>query len=185
MTTIRLVAALGLLCTVQVANAQDQGIRSELERSASTSDEEKLDYADTAQSEIGDTLRDATKMLEAARRDGDADRVQCLTSRLTSVRALQVVTDGAANAMRGAIENGQADKADHEFRKIAVALGKTRMLAAEAQQCDAGATVQPGETLIELLSELVSDEEAQGLLEQLELDQLDFGMDPPNVSPLL
>lgn len=185
MTTIRLLATLAALIGSGVAVAQDQGIRSELERSASTSDEEKLNYADTAQSEIDDTLRQANKMLEVARRDGDADRVQCLTSRLTSVRALQVVTDGASNAMRTAIENGQADKADHEFRKIAVALGKTRMLAAEAQQCDAGASVQPGETLIELLSELVSDEELQGLMEQLELDQLDFGMDPPDVSPIL
>jgi hypothetical protein len=87
--------------------------------------------------------------------------------------------------MKNAIESNLPDKADHEFRKVAVALGKTRMLAAEAQQCDSGSSVQPGETLIELLSELVSDNEIPGLLEQLELDQLDFGMDPPDVSPFL
>jgi hypothetical protein len=181
----RLLVPLFVLFTAQSALAQDPGIRSELERSASTSDEEKLDYADTALGEIDDTLRSVNKMLEVARRDGDVDRVQCLTSRLTSVRALQVVTDGAVSSMKNAIESNLPDKADHEFRKVAVALGKTRMLAAEAQQCDSGSSVQPGETLIELLSELVSDNEIPGLLEQLELDQLDFGMDPPDVSPFL
>ncbi|MFT4627792.1 MAG: hypothetical protein ACI8PZ_006479 [Myxococcota bacterium] len=180
---LRVFAILAGVLVAQPALAQDGGIRSELERSASTSDDDKLDYAETARTEIADTLRSVTKALEGARREGDADKIQCLTSRLTSVRALQVVTDGAATSMRSAIENGEAEKADHEFRKIAVALGKTRMLSAEAQQCDSGAGVQPGETVIELLSELLSDEEIVDLLEQLELDQLQFGMDPPDVSP--
>ena len=173
-----------LSAMVPLANAQD-GVRSEIERSANTSDAEKIEYAQTAQAEIGDALKQINKMLEAARREGDADKIQCLTSRHTSVRALQVVTDGATTSMEAAIANGESEKADHEFRKLAVALGKTRMLAAEAQQCDSGSSVQPGETLIELLSELVSDDELTDLLDLLELDQLDFGMDPPDVSPFL
>ena len=169
------------------AAAQDlPSMASEIERTAGMTNAEKRVYASSAGVEIGEALKQASRLLEGARKDSDADKVMCLTSRITSMRALGSVTDAATRVLGESIDRGDADRAAHEFRKIAVALSKTRVLMAESIQCDQGQKVQPGETLVDLLSGLVSEEELESILEQAALDGLDVGVyDPPEVSPFL
>jgi len=113
------------------------GVSGELERSASTSPKEKLEYASDSNSEMRDAVKTVSRMLESAKRDSNVERLQCLNSRLTSIRALVQVSEAAEMAMRGALSKGQQERADHEFRKIAVALTKSRQLLAEAERCTA------------------------------------------------
>jgi hypothetical protein len=186
MVTIRTVSVL-MLAWSAPSWAQDlPSMTSEIERTADTTNSEKQAYAASAMTEMGDTLKQVTRLIEGARKDSDAEKVMCLTSRISSVRALNSVTEAANRVLGEAIDRGDSDRAAHEFRKIAVALNKTRVLLAESIQCDQGQKVQPGETLVDLLSGLVSEDELESILDQAALDGLDVGLyDPPEVSPFL
>jgi hypothetical protein len=186
MVTIRTVSVL-MLAWSAPSWAQDlPSMTSEIERTADTTNSEKQAYAASAMTEMGDTLKQVTRLIEGARKDSDAEKVMCLTSRISSVRALNSVTEAANRVLGEAIDRGDSDRAAHEFRKIAVALNKTRVLLAESIQCDQGQKVQPGETLVDLLSGLVSEDELESILDQAALDGLDVGVyDPPEVSPFL
>ena len=166
------------------AFAQDPtGIASELERTAQTSPDEKLAYAEVSNKEIEEASKQVTKLLEAARRDSDLEGLQCLTSRLTSVRALGQVSTQAEATMKSALASGETERANHEFRKIAVAVSKTRILLAEAERCTTQTALVEGEgRLVEWTTSLVGD---QGEGEVWDLDALDVGNEPPDASPFL
>lgn len=190
-TSIRTrVAALGiaiallvpLFSVVGVVQAQDPtGITSDIERTATTSPQEKIGYAEASNQEIRDAEKTITRLLEQARKDADAEAIECLVNRLTSVRALLQVSESAETAMKDAIAAGIDEKANHEFRKIAVAVSKTRMLLAEAQRCASDQQVESGTTLVDWES-AIADEDDLG---DLEIDDFDIGLDPPQVSPFL
>lgn len=146
------VAALVFL-PLAVAVAQDTGdtgIESELERVAQTTDDEKAAYADAANTEIADAVRQIARLLETARRGGDSDEIQCVTSKLTTVRALQQVSQAATTAMNDAIAAAEPEKADHNFRKVAVARSKSRGLVGEAQRCSSDQAGGQGDSLTEV-----------------------------------
>ena len=186
MWVVRCVCVWVIASGMPVAAQDLPSMASEIERTAGMTDAEKRVYASSAGLEIGEALKQVSRLLDGARKDSDADKVMCLTSRITSMRALGSVTDAASRVLGESIDRGDEDRAAHEFRKIAVALSKTRVLMAESIQCDQGQKVQPGETLVDLLSGLVSDEELESILEQAALDGLDVGVyDPPEVSPFL
>lgn len=179
---LALAGALSGLGLIGIALAQDPtGVMSDLERTASTTPQEKIAYAESANQEIRDAERQIAKLLEQARKDGDAEAIECLVNRLTSVRALLQVSEGAEVAMKNAIAGGEEEKANHEFRKIAVALGKTRMLLAEAQRCVSDQTLESGTTLVDWESSGDFDDE----LTEPEIDEFDIPLDPPEVSPFL
>jgi hypothetical protein len=141
-----------LLSSVLIAPAMAQdpmGVSSEIERTATTSPQEKIAYAESSNQEIRDAEKQIAKLLEASRKDGDAEAIECLVNRLTSVRALLQVSESAELQMKDAIAIGDDDRANHEFRKIAVAISKTRMLLAEAQRCASDQQLQSGTTLTE------------------------------------
>jgi hypothetical protein len=106
--------------------------------------------------------------------------MDCVTTALTAARALQQVADGAAVSMNTALEANQLDRADHEFRKIAIASGKSRQLLATGDQCASGNDVRRANTSVEAMSALsdVGDD-----TQAITADLLDLGFDPPDVSP--
>lgn len=174
-----LLVGLGL---VGIAVAQDPtGVTSDLERTASTTPQEKIAYAESSNQEIRDAEKQIARLLEQARKDGDGEAIECLVNRLTSVRALLQVSEGAEVAMKNAIAAGEEEKANHEFRKIAVAVGKTRMLLAEAQRCASDQTLESGTTLVDWESSGDFDDE----LPEPEITDFDIPADPPEVSPFL
>ena len=83
--------------------------------------------------------------------------------------------------MRDAIAAGLDEKANHEFRKVAVAVSKTRMLLAEAQRCATDQQVEPGQTLVDWESALADETD----LDNLDVTDFTIGNDPPQVSPFL
>jgi len=148
---------------------------------ASTSPREKLGYAEDATDEMRDAIREVTRMVETARKDNEVERLQCLTTNLTSLRSLLQVSESAQAAMAQALEAGEMERADHELRKIAVARTKTRELMSAAQACITGTTaLEPGETVVLVEGGEFVDE--SGLLDYSE-DPFDLGNDPPEASP--
>lgn len=152
MTSFRTLATGAFLALLVggVAIAQEPtGVSSEVERTASTSPQEKIAYAEASNTEIREAEKQISRLLEQARKDGDAEAIECLINKLTSVRALLQVSESAEVSMRDAIAAGEEEKANHEFRKIAVAVSKTRQLLAEAQRCAADQDLESGTTLVD------------------------------------
>ena len=184
----RVLGGLALLCTaftftLSPAYAQDGevGVVGDLERTASTSPEEKLEYAAAANVEVDEVVSAISKLVEAARRDADVEQLQCLNNKLTAVRALRGVSESAEDAMQKRLEAGDLERADHEFRKIAVALAKARQLIAEAERCtDSGALRDGSTTLVVEGGEVGSDDDTKAPVYPTEFD-VDF--DPPDASP--
>lgn len=178
-----LAGSLAALATPIVAlKAQDPtGVVSDLERTATTSPQEKIAYAESSNQEIRDAEKQIARLLEQARKDSDAEAIECLQNRLTSVRALLSVSEAAEISMRDAIAAGAEEKANHEFRKIAVAISKTRLLLAEAQRCASDQQVESGSTIVDWESALADEAD----LSDLDLDDFDIGLDPPQRSPWL
>jgi hypothetical protein len=182
---LRTIFGITLLAVLPTTTAWAQtpgGVSSELERTASTSTEEKTAYASVSNAEISEAEKAVAKSLETARKGGDAQVIECVLSRLTAIRALQSVSQNAEGAMKTAIAAGEEEKANHEYRKIAVALAKTRQLRGEANQCDSTNGEGGGSTIVDWQSFLDNND---GVFDDWDLDELDIVVEPPQVSPFL
>lgn len=181
------VAVCGAALSFGVAHAQDtadstSGARSELFRVAEqTSPQQKAGYAASANQEIREADRTVDRLVQTARKSGDAKAVECLVSRQTAVQALLSVSTASEANLQAALSAGMTQKAELEFRKIAVALSKTRMLVAESQRCAATRTNQSGTTVVDWASILREVEE----LANEEVSAMNLGFDPPQVTPFL
>jgi hypothetical protein len=165
----------------QAVAAEPTGVSSDLERTANTTPEEKLAYAASANQEIADALRAMDKMYEQSKARGEegADGAACISKKRLSVAALQTVSTAAETQMKTYLNTGAYENADHEYRKIAVAVTKTRILLAEAQQCATGSQLESGTTLVDWESALQDDDQ---LLEP-DIDDLDIDVAPPAITP--
>jgi len=163
------------------ARANDRGVAGDLERTATATPQEKLQYASDAAKEQRAAVVQVQKLADDARREGETERVDCVTARLTEIRALAQVTEASQAAMTEFLASGQRERADHVMRKIAVALGKTRQLVAEATGCfDDGATTAAGDTTVRVEGGLTGEVDETA---PIPLDVLDQGFDPPQQSP--
>jgi len=169
------------LCGAPQVLAQESGVVGDLERVATTTPQEKMSYAADTTEEMRQAIKDVSKMLEAARREGDLNKLQCLNNRLTSIRALLQVSESAEVSMKEALSSGETERADHEFRKITVARGKAQQLRAEAEQCITDTGLKAGQTVVKADEAL--DKPSDETLE--EPTEIDYGGDPAQTSPFL
>jgi hypothetical protein len=174
------IALVALLLAGGSARGQDPTGVSDLERAASSTPQEKIAYAESANAEIEEGVRAINRLLEQARKDADADAIECLISRLTSVRALLQVSQSAEISMANAIAAAEDEKANHEFRKIAVAVSKTRMLLAEAQRCASEQQLESGTTLVDWTTVLGVETG-----DPPDVTLTTTNLEPPPVSPFL
>jgi hypothetical protein len=161
--------------------AADRGVSSELERTAATSPEEQIAYAASAIDEISDVVASLENSKEAIKGEGgDEEAEQCIRNALMAARFLSEAAGKAEGAIGAAISEGSKERADFELRKIAVALDKARQIQAEGQLCASTSGSQDGQTTVDWEGEMEGfDDETRPVPE----DVLDFGFDPPNVSP--
>lgn len=163
------------------AFGQELGVSGELERVATTTPQEKVDYGNAALVEIDGAVRSISRLAEASRREGNVEQLQCHNTKLTAVRALRQVSESAQGAMQERLDAGDLERADHEFRKIAVALAKARQLLAEAERCGDTAALRDGVTTVIVEGgEVGSDADTRQPVYEPEFD-VDF--DPPDASP--
>ncbi len=161
-------------------NAEDQ-LRAQLEQSSETSPAEKQEFVTDANKEMEAAVKKLTKAMSDAEREREAVQLNCLNKKLSSARTLSEVAESASAAMNAAIDENNLAKAEHEFRKIAVALQKTREFAAEGEACLGDAGSAPGITSVEVSTGNLDDEDDTEPLDDGSTGLL--GVDPPDTSP--
>ena len=167
---------------ISVDARADDGVGSLLEQTATSTPQQKLEYAQEANDEMSDAVKFVGKLLEGARRDSDVEGLQCLTSRLTSIRALLQVSQSAELVMKDALGTGQGEKAEHEFRKVAVALSKSRQLLAEAERCaSSDDNLSSGDSSIRVTRNSLEGSEADTAA--LAFEDFETGLDPNEGTP--
>ncbi len=144
---VALAAVLGSL-VASPAFAQETGVSGELEQSATTTPREKTEFADGALAEIEAAVKTVEGLLKDAEsaKDKNAEVIECLTRKLTPMRALLEVSRQSSNTMKQFLASNDTVHADQEFRKVAVALTKSREFLAEAQACVGDTGVERGDS---------------------------------------
>lgn len=143
-----------------VSAQQPLGASSELARTAATTSEEKLEYAKLTITELQDGTRTIARLAEVARRDGaTAEATSCITKKLSDIRLLLNVTGESKLSMEEALSFKEVERADHEFRKIAIARTKGRALVAEAYSCTGEEVTESGVTSVDVVSDDLLDDD--------------------------
>ena len=158
------------------ATAQD----NQVEAASSTSLKEKLDFAAEAIAEMQESVKLVEKIQEQVTREGDEELIQCVRTKLASVKALTDVSERANESMTDALAESNDERAEHEYRKIAIALSKVRQFAAEAEACIGQAAAVDGDTDVTVDVQGITDGEDT---DETGTDDGIIGDDPPNTSP--
>jgi len=160
--------------------SQDAGVSGGLEQTSATSPKDKEAFVNSALTEIKGIAKSISKALEDAEREQDLVRSNCLTKKQASVSTLVEVAEQAQAQMNDYLSQGDTDKADFEFRKVAVALSKARQFSAEADACLGESGMQPGVTDVQVTVEGLADGDD---LAPIDDGNDDIGVDPPETSP--
>ncbi|MDP2317271.1 MAG: hypothetical protein Q8P41_30570 [Pseudomonadota bacterium] len=154
--------------------AQTPAISGELEQSSTTSPKEKTQFADGALAEIDGAVKTVEGLLADAEKEKNVEEIECLTRKLTPMRALLEVSKQSNTTMRQSLAANDAVHADQEFRKVAVALTKAREFLAEAQACTGDAGVERGDS-----SSTVTDNNDNEIDADVDIPDI---LDPPGES---
>ena len=148
----KIAIAVGVLSVsaMPVGFAQDGNV-GQIEINNKMSTDEKLSFSEQAMGEMRADVQYVSRLMETAEREKDPVKIQCLGKKLTTMRALVEVTENSNTSMRQAITAGENDRADHEFRKIQVALAKVKQFRSEAEACLGGGDDQTGTTQVEVI----------------------------------
>ncbi len=171
-------ALLGAGAFAPDARAEDAA--SQLEQSNVTTDKDKVRFASSAIDEMRETETLLVTRLAAAEKGGDPVEVLCVNNKLSAVRALVQVSEGANAVMQSSLAGGDPQRAEHEFRKVGVALTKVRQLKAEADACSGDDSLTPGVTEVEVTNEGLSESDDT---ERIEDGNTGVGDEPPGTSP--
>lgn len=160
------------------ALAQGLGGDSEVVRSESSS-KEMIQGAKDALAEMSEAEQDVAKDLESVEKAGDVETAECIRSRRSKIAALIGVSTRAQTDMNAALASAQTARADHEYRKIQVALTKARQFRAEALACQGEGAVADGQTEVTVDSDLDDADDTEGL----GVSDGVVGIDPPGTTP--
>lgn len=105
--------------------------RGSLEQESATSPREKMVFAATAISE----MRDVQAELEDWNSHSEGARRVCLDKQVRTVDHLIEASEQASMAIPDALAQGASEVAELEFRKVTVALGRTREIRDIASVC--------------------------------------------------
>ena len=93
------------------AMAQDTSGVEAMPLGAKASPQDMQNYVRSSLEEMVNGVKAMGKMVEQARREGDEEKLACLQSRLSYVRALLMVSERANGAMREAVASGLSSRA--------------------------------------------------------------------------
>lgn len=172
-----LVAIFLLSVAALPASAQDAG--SVLAQGTEYTAKEMIQGARDALTEMAGAADSVQKLVEPVERQGDPEVVDCVRTRLSAINALYGVSVTANEELQAALAVDQLARANHEYRKITVSLGKTRQFTSEAEAC-AGDGAVADETTQVTGGELgagADETEGSGV------DDGVVGVDPPGTTP--
>lgn len=154
---MRYALILSLLAAVP-ALAQTPGVSGTLEQAGAVSPQEKLAFGTAAVAEIGEAVTAVEELKAEAEKEKQVEVVECLTPKLTTLKALSEVSRGSAASLQQLVGANDTVHADLEYRKIAVALSKARDVLAEAQACAWQSGAKRGEAVVSVDDEEVADD---------------------------
>lgn len=99
------------------------------------SDKEKADVGSKSISGMREILSRVNKLVEEARSERDALRLNCVNERKTQIAGLVKVAELSLEELRAAAREKQPEAVDHEYNKIVIARGKVDSYKTEAEQC--------------------------------------------------
>ena len=146
-----------MLAMVAPARADTPGIAGTLEQSSGTTAKEKVDFAASAVEEITGAVKTVQKLLDQAQKDKNTEAIECLSRKLTPMKALLEVSKTSQNSLQSFLAASDAVHGDLEYRKIAVALSKTRDFLAEAQACVGETGAKRGDAVVSVDAPETSD----------------------------
>ncbi len=142
-----------LACSVllaPLAHAQEPSVVGYVELTSQLGPEEMNHAASGIVTEMQAGVVSVTELLEGAESTEQMAQIRCLSSALTTMRALLAVTQESADGMERYLATGARGLADHEFRKVTIAWGKFQQARAEALAC-VGKNPSNGDTTVEVV----------------------------------
>lgn len=127
-----------LFIPLALAADPEGAVVGQLEQSNTMTPAQKEEFGRSAVAEMEEAVGRVQKLLDQADRESSESREElkdCLGKKLTPMKAMLEVGRSANSAMLQAIGSGDAVHADQEFRKVAVALSKTREFLSDALSC--------------------------------------------------
>ena len=122
--------------------------------------------------EISETQKSVNKQLEAALKDADPERIQCIRSAKQSIDQLQLIVVEADKKFQSNVATSNFDRSGVDFRQIIVSQSAVRQLAAQAETClgEEASSEQTSQVQVDIsaLSEVPESEEDQPSLMNLE-----------------
>lgn len=134
---------------VAAATGEGRAPRERLSLSAML--EEARTRMDATEKALGESFGE----LEAARKAGDIQRLDCVNEALTAVKGLVRLAQQNFTSMQELAAQGDGERVEHEFVKLTLATDKVAALAAELRACGAPSvsTEADGQAELTLLSD--------------------------------
>lgn len=126
----------------------------------------------TIQGEVGKDLADAENK-------GDEDTAECIRLRMNKISALVSVSSLAQSEMNLALSKQQLGRAEHEYRKIEVAVGFVTQFQSEVNGCTGEGAVSDATSSTDSGPSNVGTDDTQGL----GISDGVVGVDPPGTTP--
>lgn len=105
------------------------------EEAPALSDKDKADESAKNISSMREVLARVNKLVEEARSERDALRLNCVNERKAQISGLLRVAEMSLEELRAAARERQGEAVDHEYTKITLARGKVDGYRTEAEQC--------------------------------------------------
>lgn len=110
-------------------------IASGAETTRALSDREKADDGEKTITAMREVLAEVNKLVEEARGERDALRLNCVNERKSQISGLVKVAELALDELKAAIKERQPEAVEHEYNKILITRDKVTGYKTEANQC--------------------------------------------------
>jgi hypothetical protein len=179
------VVGLGLLGLTGVVFAQSAPVASEtqaaLERATTVTSAEMSANAPRFVEEIASIASSLQKLdVSAASKANIGESTPCVAQAASSSTALQAVSQAAFTSFSAAMADGAVDRASFEYRKMAIALTKSRELLSQAEACASLLGSRGGSSKTKLTGAPAASADDMKALPD---DMMEWAFDPPDASP--
>ncbi len=141
------------LPTAAHAQASKSDHRLSFEKASALSGPAKVERAEKLLQRMKDQLRKGFRYLEQAREEKDIVKLNVIKDKLSQMKGLLKVSEGAFVALQEAVARRDRETADHEYTKIAIASQKLDTLSLEAEGAVGDMLHQSGDTRVDVSAE--------------------------------
>ena len=142
---------------------------------------EKLAYVSTAIEEMQLILKGESRLRERATKAGTPEDVACVDNAMSTVKLLKSVSERAQADLTEALAGSNAQRAEHEFRKVVVAASRAREMQSEASSCAGEDAALAGDLSVQVQNDALAEgDDTRSLTEP---DALIGEVNPPQGSP--